>query len=138
MPAPGRLYIVVRDDAKNLFRAKTNEQLDAVVDDLQQRTLGTPAVGQCGTEWQQAHDQLLALDTDGPLASCLLGGRPLYQGPERQVILVRPDLVPHIASKLSEINADDMQGTPLSTLLPTLTDLYSRAAEQQAAVIFTT
>ena len=138
MSDQGWLYVVLREDAKTLFRAKTDEQLDAFVEELHQRAAGTPTICDCGHDWQKMHDSLLALDPGGPLPFCLLGGRPLYQGSERQVVLVRPDLVGHVAAKLAEITSDEAIVTRLGEQIHALTDLYTHAADQQAAVVFAT
>lgn len=134
----GRLYVVTRDDAKMLFRAKSNEQLAAFVADLHPRLVDTEDACDCGVEWQALHDALSKRDPGGALPHCILGGRPLYRGDERHVVLVRPDMVGHVATKLQELVADENVVRDVGGVVLDVARLYEHAAQEQAAVIFVT
>ena len=138
MSDDGWLYVVSRDDAKVLFRSKTDEELDAFIADLHSRVGESDHACNCGTQWPAVSRFLADLVPNSPLEQCFLGGRPLYQGDARHVVLTRPDVVPQIATLLKELDDDTINASPDVDLVQSLRTIYDIAAQERSAALFVT
>ncbi|MBC8352843.1 MAG: DUF1877 family protein [Planctomycetes bacterium] len=157
-------YIVLtREDAKELFA----QQEDASVRAVAERLRNSPKhreedlVLECGTSWNPIHRSLTdgTLDRDQgdfPLDHCVLGGRRLYDGDDFEAILIRPDIVPHIAGGLHNLKraefADrymaldpasygkqptEAEGDETWAMVKLIRQLFEDAGSEHAAVLFT-
>ena len=155
----GVLFVLARDDAKTFFGLKDDELLISYISDLLDSKEDLPRVTLDGT-WETIHRCLSdgTLNPNGgkaPLNHCLLGGRQMYQGSDRVVSLVRPDVVPHVAIELAGIEKCWLRDRYESTSSASGNDpfdmetfeqafakveaihtLYMMAAEEGGAVVF--
>ena len=140
------LISVDRDGAKSLFAARGDDALRDFVSNLvvEPSIWSEGSAVDCQGHWRVIDQCLGEVKGDGQLQQCLLGGRPMYQGSELTVILVRPDLVPHLAGELDKVedeafralvpadaNCADVHATFLQ-----LRELYRSAAERRHAIVF--
>lgn len=163
MSGEAAYLVLTRDDAKQLFGQKEDEAVRRVVEELCQspKHVSDGLVLNCGTHWDPIHRALTEgrldpQDGDFPLDHCVLGGRQLHNGEDFDAILIRPDIVPHIAAALHDIKreeffanymaidaadygkepteaeADQVWGT-----LKLIRQMYDGAAVEHAAVVFT-
>jgi hypothetical protein len=100
----GAYLILKRDDSKKLQSLEADSAVREYVDGLRQskayRTEGL--LVDCGDCWDPIHRCLAEgkLDPeagDFPLNHFVLGGKRLYRGPGFHAVLIRPDIVPHVA-----------------------------------------
>ena len=110
MSGLGAYIVLTREDAKELFAQEDDASVRAVTERLRNSPKHRDAdlVLDCGTCWDPLHraltDGTLTHDTDDfPLDHCVLGGRRLYQGDDFEAILIRPDIVPHVAAGLHDL-----------------------------------
>jgi len=125
-----------RDQAKELFRQKEDAAVSAFVENLL-ATEPLPAGVNIrpAPQWQEIHRLLTGGDNAGdgeyPLNHAIRGGRPLHQGDEYIIALIRPDMPPHIAAALKEFDGGD-----LATELASLATFFEEAAAARQAVLF--
>ncbi len=159
----GSYIVLTREDAKELFA----QQDDAAVRQLAERLRRSPKhrenelVLDCGKSWDPIHraltDGTLDRDTgDFPLDHCVLGGRRMYQGDDFEVILVRPDIVAHVAQALHDLKRAEFAGKYMAldpqlygkqpteteadetwSMLKLIRQLFEDASNEHAAVLFT-
>ncbi len=142
----GVLFAVDRDRAKSLFAARGDDALrDCIRDFAAAESIWSEnSAIDCEGNWQAIDASLSAMEGKAQLDHCLLGGRPMYQGSEMTVTLVRPDLVPHLANLLAEVEDDalreslpaDVDFADLQATFVKIRELYRFAVEHRAAVVF--
>ena len=156
----GVLFFLSREHAKTFFALKDDQQLVEFMRELIDSDTDVPRVATAGY-WETLHRCLSdgTLDPNGgkpPLNHCVLGGRQMYDGNDRVVSLVRPDIVPQVATALSEVNEgwfrDRFESTAAAAgndpfdqetcadaydLIESMRRLFEIAAEQNGAVVFT-
>lgn len=140
-------YRIARDQAKQLFAARTVEALKAFFAELDQ---ATPRL-----EGDEPALILHRVLTDGslepsagdyPLNHAVLGGRVLGQEAGFGVVLKRPDMCPHIAEALSHVQPESIESllsqlreshssSSIAALLAQLADFYRSAAASAEAVV---
>ncbi len=151
--AEGALVALDRDRAKQLFGARGSDALKAFLAEL----VESEPPGQDGRivccrgmarPLQEVLDTCPSVDDDSrpALQQAIWGGRPLSDEPDLQVRLVRPDLVPHVAEALANLNIDAVvEHLPTDALqgegrdrarrvLGQLRRLYADAARERWAV----
>ena len=162
-PKQGLLLVFPRDDAKKFFAARGDELMaEFLTEHIGTRAEELPYLSMEGL-WHAVHALVCdgATEPDGgemPLNHVVFGGRPMYSGDDKIVRLVRPDIVGHVAKAMKDlqpsvieqtlagINLSDLSTTDehrdaiskesLLGLLTRVSDLYDKAAEQGAAVVF--
>ena len=136
----GYLLALSREHAKGVFSKKEDsllaEHIDQLLLDEPLREAG--CLLECGDSWQVAQDVLsnLGASQGAPLDQVLLGGRRLYQGEDRDVIVVRPDMVGHLAKALNDLDENALGDS--AALIKKISAIYSLAAEQGGAIVFCT
>lgn len=152
--AQGVLFALDRDRAKLMFGARELAALQATVLEF----LATDALWSeqsiltlehRGTAIQRALDASPVSDPDTrpALAQALTGGRPLADEATWHAYVVRPDLVPHVADALAQLDVAEFQQVLMSLnsdaaggraveLFEELRAFYRRAAEQRCAVAY--
>ena len=141
------LLALERDDAKNLFAAKGNEALSSYLDQFISQPSNPDAKLELGQHWRDLNHVLSDQGSNDELSArslALLNGRALFQGDERIVNLVRPDVVRHVAGALAQFSvndakseADDVDIESIWPIVEKVTKFYEAAAERGAAVVFT-
>jgi hypothetical protein len=161
--AVGAYIVLTRDDAKLLFAQKEDAAIRKTVEQLRSsaKRKSDGLILECGTDWDAIQRAL----TEGklehgagefPLDHCVLGGKRLHQGKEFDAILIRPDIVPHVAQGLHDLKRDafvekylaldpaDYGRQPTATesdriwsTLKLIRQLFEDAANEHAAVVFT-
>jgi hypothetical protein len=155
----GVLFVLSRDDAKTFFGLKDDELLIGFISELLETKDEMPRVATEGV-WETLHRCLSdgTLNPTGgkaPLNHCILGGRQMYQGADRIVALVRPDVVPHVAIEMAGVEKCWLRSRYESTSAAAGNDpfdvekfeeafekieaihtLYMMAAEEGGAVVF--
>lgn len=163
MSGEAAYIVLMRDDSKQLFAQKEDEAVRKTVENLRQspKHRENGLLLECGADWDPIHRALTEgkLDPDDgefPLDHCVLGGRQLHAGEGFDAILIRPDVVPHVAEALHELRretffenymaidpvdygkepteaeADRVWGT-----LKLIRQMFEDAANEHAAVVFT-
>ena len=142
----GVLFALDRDGAKDLFGARGDDALREFVSRLASNASiwSEKLAVDCGEKWQVIDRCLGEMKSEAQLDQCILGGRPMFQGTEMAVILVRPDLVPHLASGLEGVSADALHGAlpadqdfaDVHATFLQIRQLYRSASEQRAAIVF--
>ena len=131
---PGVLIVLERDDAKTFFGQREDAPRLKYLEDLLSRS-GVVWTSLNGN-WQATHDALCGIEVDESfLDQCLLGGRPLHQGDDYHVVLVRPDVVAFIAGQLSQIDESKLVPEVVQDV-KAVSETYRTAAERRAAVVF--
>ncbi len=129
----GVLIQLPRDEAKDFFACKTDESVLEFV----KKMLGDGQVATLDVEgmWPVIAE---SFGDDPPLAWCFLGGRPMYQHGDYQLILIRPDMVGHVAHALDEPAWTELADwTEEETrMIQAIRNHYRAAAESQHAMIF--
>ncbi len=130
----GYLFVLERDAAKTFFGHRDDQtRLDFIQELLgQDEVVKQSLTGQ----WQAVHDALAAVEIeDSVLSQCVLGGRPMHQGDDYSVCLVRPDVVQFIADQSKQLAS---AGLPENVVdLATSTgEIYQEAANRRGAVVF--
>lgn len=155
----GLLLALGRDEAKSVFSSRQDEQLATALAEILAQTDSQCRADLKG-QWSTLHRIFTggSIDADGgdlPLRQCILGGRPMYQGDEMSVILVRPDMVPHISEALQELTLEELQDRlkqaqsatddrsvqdaqidVLTPIFESVRAVYELAASQRQAVLF--
>jgi hypothetical protein len=159
----GAHIILTRDDAKRVFGGQDDAEVRKIVRELRNspKHRASKLVLETGTAWDGIHRCLTdgTLDAtagDFPVNHAILGGKRLHRGPEFEAIMVRPDIVPHVAEALHcqkrhEMHDKFMQLDPTSfghaptdrefdktwNLLQQIRQLFEDAANERCAVLFT-
>lgn len=130
----GYLLVLPRDEAKQFFGHREDQaRLDFVNDLL--TNVETNSLCLDGT-WQALHTALAGVPIDDSvLAQCILGGRPLHQGEDHHVCLVRPDVVGFIAQQGEQLE-QTLVGPDLWEKTKATINLYKAASENGAAMVF--
>lgn len=155
----GVLFVLSRENAKTFFGLKADELLVGYISDLLDSNDDVPRVTLDGT-WETLHrcfsdGTLNPVGGTAPMNHCLLGGRQMYEGSDRVISLVRPDVVPHVAIELAgvekswlreryESTSADAGNDPFDTdkfeeayaKVEAIHTLYMVAAEEGGAVVF--
>lgn len=159
----GAYIVLTREDAKELF----SQVGDAAVRSFAERLRKSPKhidadlVLECGTSWDPIHraltDGTLNRDVeDFPLDHCVLGGRRLHEGQEFEAVLIRPDIVPHVAAGMHDLKRAEFserymaldpavygkqpteaEGDETWAMLKLIRQLFEDAGNEHAAVLFT-
>lgn len=163
MSGPGAHIILGREDAKQLFLHKDDEAIRSFVTGIRQSRKHRDAqlVLECDDSWDPIHrcfsdGTLDHAGGDFPLNHCVLGGKRLHGGTEFEAVLIRPDIVPHVADSLHHIKRAELHqkyfaidpqdyGRPLSEadfdkvwlFLQQIRKLFEDAAQDRSAVLFT-
>ena len=163
MKGLGAHIILARDDAKRIFAAQDDASVRKVASELRlsKRLRDAKLVLESGTTWDPIHRFLTdgSLDAtagDFPINHTILGGKRLHRGPEFEAIMVRPDIVPHVASELHDLKRTDAHGKYLQidpqhlghtpsekefdvvwNSLQQIRQLFEDAANERCAVLFT-
>lgn len=163
MCGDGAYIILNRDDAKRLAAQVGDDAIRQFVIEL--RNSKTHRSGglvlECGSVWDPLHRALTEGTLDPatgefPLNHCVLGGRRLHQGPGFEAVLVRPDIVPHVADEARDIKRAELhdrffqldpqdygqQPTEkdfdrIWNVFRQILQLFDDAAAERAAVLFT-
>jgi len=130
-----------RDDARDLFGRKTDTEVLAFCRDA----LAREDIDQCelGARWQELKqalaDYAATLNDDaaeGVLLQAVAGGRPLYNGDECMVLLVRPDVAAYAAQLLEGYCQSLSVDEPLKALAAKVQSLFALSASERKAVVF--
>ncbi|MGE0758352.1 MAG: DUF1877 family protein [Pirellulaceae bacterium] len=159
----GAHIILTRDNAKRVFAAAGDESVRQVVSELRQsrKLRDAKLVLETGPSWAPIHRCLSdgSLDPTGgdfPLNHVILGGKRLHLSNGFEAIIVRPDIVPHVAEALHDLKRNDIHdkyagmsaedlGHPPSerefdivwNSLQQIRQLFEDAANERCAVLFT-
>ena len=130
----GYLIVLPRDDAKQFFGLREDHaRLDFVKELLTKDE--TESLSLHG-KWQELHNALEGVPMeDSVLAQCILGGRPMHQGNDHHVCLVRPDVVGFIAQQGAQLEKPQV-GADLWESSHAIMGLYKAAAGIGAAMVF--
>lgn len=163
MSGEGTYIVLTREDAQQLFSAKEDDAVRNVIDNLRKspKHLENGLVLECGCDWDPIHRALTegTLDPDGgefPLDHCVLGGRQLHAGDDFEVIVIRPDIVPHVAAALHDLRRADFvenymaidpadygkqpteeEGDRIWSTLKLIRQMFEDAGNEHAAIAFT-
>lgn len=130
----GYLIVLPRDEAKQFFGQREDQARLDFVNELFSKE-DTKSLCLNGN-WLALHTALEGAPiADSVLAQCLLGGRPLHQGDDHHVCLVRPDVVGFIAQQGARLEEPHV-GTELWETSQATIGLYKEAAEIGAAMVF--
>jgi len=153
----------MRDDAKQLFAQKDDESIRKTVQQLlrSKRHRDNGLLLECGQAWDPIHRALTGgtLSPDAgefPLDHCVLGGRQLHAGDGFDAIMIRPDIVPHVAQALHELKREEFHARYMTIdpadygkqpneaesdqawgKLKSIRQLFEEAGNEHAAVLFT-
>ena len=129
----GVLIVLPRDEAKAFFGHRQDDARLQFIGELMAND-SIPKLS-CNSKWQAVHDLLAGIELESSvLGQAILGGRPLHQGDDYHVCLVRPDVVGFIcdqAKQLTEARCGDLW-PEVSELVAT----YGKAAEVGGAMVF--
>ena len=154
----GVLFVLSREHAKTFFGLRDDAIMINFITDL----LDSEDVARVDTDgtWETLHRCFSdgTLEPSGgkaPLNHCILGGRQMYQGSDRVVALVRPDMVPLVAIELAGVEKSWLRDRYESTSaaagndpfdqatferayakLEAIHTLYMMAAEARGAIVF--
>jgi|GEM_PF-2707491 len=130
----GYLIILERDNAKAFFGHRDDADRLEFINELLSNA-DVPKTSLQG-KWQALHDSLAAIEIeDSVLAQCVLGGRPMHQGDDFHVCLVRPDVVQFIAEQSKSVDLSPLDDE-VSDLAKATFETFSKAVELRAAVVF--
>ncbi|MEM7315018.1 MAG: DUF1877 family protein [Planctomycetota bacterium] len=151
----GYLFELVRDNAKEFFGLRGDEPVrDYVVNLSQAENVNKLKLD---SHWETlarlfSNGTLDPSAGEPPLQWCFLGGRPMFQGDQSSVMLVRPDMVRHVAEALADADTcwlksrvEKLTATAdgpieitddVASMLPQLRDFYNQSAEAGSAVVF--
>ncbi len=155
-PPLGTLLLELpREQAKPLFACRGDDAVrDFVVTVV---SAGTATVLHLDQTWQTLArcfgDGTLDLGSgEPPLCWCLLGGKPMCRSESTSVLMVRPDMVRHVAEALAGVDepwlkqrAMEVAATAdepvevsaeVADLVPQLRGFYEKAAESGSAILF--
>ena len=127
----GVLIELPRDQAKTFFSTKGDEAVLEFV----QNMLADEQTNCLNTEgaWQELAS---AFGEEPPMAWCFTAGRPMHPGEGHNIMLIRPDMVGHVATNLSEATLSDLAGDAHVPMLEKLRDHFDAAAKAGSAMIF--
>lgn len=115
MKGHGAHIILTREDAKRVFSAQDDAGVRQVSGELRgsKRHREGKLVLETGAAWDPIHRLMTegTLDPtagDFPLNHTILGGRRLHRGEGFEAIMVRPDIVPHVAAALHDLKRNDV------------------------------
>lgn len=129
----GFLMLLDRQRAKELFGCREDQPRLEWLAQLQADG-ATPQVD-CRGQWQALHDAFSAVEIeDSVLSQCILGGRPLHQGDDYHVCLVRPDVVRAVAHQCGSL--DTSTWGELADIASQATELFQSCAEIGGATVF--
>ncbi|MFT7639836.1 MAG: hypothetical protein ACI9G1_001574 [Pirellulaceae bacterium] len=157
---PGFLLSLSRDDAKVLFSNRDPESIIATVNGFleSEEKRFTGCILDLEKNWNPIHRCLSdgSIDPNAgeqPLNHTILGGRHLYHQADRFVVLVRPDMVRHVAEALAKADVSQLEAKhkelpsdvleesddwpTVKTALQRIAALYKEAADDGNAVVFT-
>jgi len=159
----GAYIVLTREDAKELFSQEGDVAVRAVAERLRRspKHIEDDLVLECGTSWDPIHrsltDGTLNQDVeDFPLDHCVLGGKRLHAGKEFEAVLIRPDIVPHVAAGMHDLKRAEFterymalepasygkqptetEGDETWAMLKLIRQLFEDAGNEHAAVLFT-
>lgn len=159
----GAYVVLIRADAKELFSQDDDASVRKVAERLRgsQKHRDEDLVLDCGKYWDPIHRTLTdgTLEVDGgefPLDHAVLGGRRLHEGKEFEAILIRPDIVPHVAEGLHDLKREEFAEKYMAldpeeygqqptepecdeawAMLKLIRQLFEDAANEHAAILFT-
>lgn len=127
----GVLIELPRDQAKTFFSTKGDEAVlefvQNILADDQSNCLNTEG------SWKELAE---AFGEEPPLAWCFTAGRPMHPGEGHNIMLIRPDMVGHVATNLSEAGLSDLTGESHVPMLEKLRGHFDNAAKAGSAMIF--
>lgn len=129
----GMLLVLPRSEARTFFSHKDDATRLEFINEL----IAKPSVPRldCEGKWQELHDQLAKIPLESSmLDQAILGGRPVHQGDDYHICLVRPDVVGFIAelgAGLKESQCELLWAEILKVIA-----IYQQAADLQAAMVF--
>lgn len=129
----GVLIVLPRNEAKTFFAYRDDTaRLEFIEELLQNDTISKFG---CDGQWNAIHDTLsgIALE-DSVLGQAILGGRPLHQGDDYHVCLVRPDVVGYLCEQAKQVDVSDL--ADLAEAVRGVFEIYRTAAELRAAMVF--
>jgi hypothetical protein len=134
--AGGVLFLLSRDHAKTFFGLHDDDLMINFITDLLDSDEDIPRVATDGT-WETLHRCFSdgTLEPTGgkpPLNHCILGGRQMYQGSDRVVSLVRPDVVPLVAIELAGVEKCWLRDRYESTSAASGNDPFDQETFEQA------
>ncbi len=159
----GAYIVLTREDAKEIFSQEGDTAVRAVAERLRNspKHRESDLLLECGTSWDPIHraltDGTLNRDVeDFPLDHCVLGGRRLHIGKEFEAVLIRPDIVPHVAAGMHDLKRAEFterymaldpvaygkqptesEGDETWAMLKLIRQLFEDAGNEHAAVLFT-
>jgi len=159
----GTYIILTRNDAKELFGLDGDEAVWEFAENVRSSPKHREAdlILDCGNAWDPIHrvltDGTLSHDADEfPNDHCVLGGRRLYEGEDREVIMVRPDIVILVAESLHKMKRAEFsdkfmaldpalygkkpteaEGDIVWGMFKLIRQLFEFASGEHAAVVFT-
>ncbi|MCA9144674.1 MAG: DUF1877 family protein [Planctomycetaceae bacterium] len=159
----GAYIVLTREDAKELFSQEGDAAVRTVAERLRnsKKHIELDLVLECGTSWDPIHraltDGTLNQDVeDFPLDHCVLGGKRLHEGKDFEAILIRPDIVPHVAAGMHDLKRAEFterymaldpaaygkqpteaEGDETWAMLKLIRQLFEDAGNEHAAVLFT-
>lgn len=163
MSGQGAYIVLKRDDARRLNGLTDDDAVRRFVTELR-ASKAYRAEGwmlECGTAWNAIHRCLTEGTLDPragefPLNCCVLGGRRLHQGEGFEAVLIRPDIVPHVADAVREVKCapfreryfrldphdyghppNEKEFDAVWNTFRQIQQLMDEAAELRAAVLFT-
>ena len=163
MSRQGAYIVLKREDLKQLQAQQGDEAVRAFASALRQSKTyrNEGLILDCGTCWDPIHRCLTegTLDPNAgefPLSQFVLGGKRLHRGGGFEAVLVRPDIVPHVAEATRDIKRAEFQqkyyqldpqdyGQPphekeldkVWSVFRQVQQLFDDAAADRAAVLFT-
>jgi len=159
----GSYIVLTREDAKELSAQQDDASVRAVAERLRKspKHIEADLVLNCGTLWDPLHRSLTdgSLDRDSgdfPVDHAVLGGKRLHQGDDFEAILIRPDIVPHVAAGLHDLKRAEFTERYMAldpelygkqpteaeadetwAMLKLIRQLFEDAGNEHAAVLFT-
>ncbi len=137
----GYLLSLDRDDARELFGYKTDEEVASF---CQSKLQGDEdVVCKLGQQWQDFEtslsDYAATLEDERAaaiLSQLLAGGRSLYQGSDKVVRLVRPDVAALAADLLQGFQQSLPADSGSGALATQVQSLFSQSSQTRKAVVF--
>ncbi len=131
----GYLIVLPRAEAKAFFGHRQDDaRLEYIQELLENDEI--PRMS-CGGKWQAIHDALESSTIDeSMLGQAILGGRPLHQGDDHHVCLVRPDIVGFICEQAKQL--EDGFGGDVASEIESVIETFGKAAEIGGAMVFVT
>lgn len=130
----GYLVILPRDQAKLFFGKRDDQERLQFLNEW--LASGASSKYGCEGQWQALHEVFSNVNIENSfLTQCILGGRPMHQGDDYHVCLVRPDVVRFIADQGEQIDATQIEAAIFEQVRAVL-GFYRAAAELTGAVVF--